>query len=174
VGKKEQGYIDESKNRDLIMQTAPEIVSEHSVEVLEFRELRKKSPMQEILSDLVKDFGIVYVTSITRDGCSGCETQKPLFKELAGRVTVEHSSSVYFRNIHVHSSEDDKQESWESKRVFHHAAYPTYMIHVRSHAGPLEVFRAIYPSMEELEKQVRETFELADLYKSETGTKIHS
>ncbi len=83
------------------MKAAAEIVSEHSLEVLEFRELRRKSPRQETLSDVVKDFGIVYVTSITGKGCSGCETQKPLFKELAGRMIGQHAGKVRFTNIHV-------------------------------------------------------------------------
>ena len=61
----------------------------------------------------------------------------------------------------------DKHESWNSKRIFCHAAYPTYMIHVKSHVGPLEIYRSVYPPMEELEKQIKESFELADFYKTE-------
>ncbi len=156
------------------MIASAETASEHSLEVLHFRELKRKPPREQTLSDLVKNFGIVYVTSITRHGCSGCKTQKPLFKELAGRMTVEHAGRVHFTNIHVQYREDDKQESWESKRVFGHAAYPTYMIHIRSQAGPLEVFRAVYPSMEELEKQVEGSFELADFYKSEAQPRVGS
>ena len=158
---------------DLLTAVA-ETVSNHSLEALEFRELKKRLHGRETLSELVKDFGIVYVTAITRQGCSGCETQKPLFKELAGKMSSDHAGKVHFTNIHVHNREDEKEESWESKRTFHHAAYPTYMIHVRSNAGPLEVFRAIYPSMEELEKQVEETFELADFYKNEAETRLES
>ncbi len=41
------------------------------------------------------------------------------------------------------------------------------MIHVRSRFGPLELYRAIYPSMSELEKQVGEALELADYYKTD-------
>ena len=149
------------------MTAVAEIVSDRSIEALEFRELESRFPGRELLSELVKDSGIVYVTSITRRGCSGCETQKPLFNELARKMVSGHPSRVRFTSVHVQYGEDEKEESWESKRVFRHAAYPTYMIHVRSKAGPLEVFRAVYPSMEELEKQVRETFELADFYKSE-------
>ncbi len=149
-----------------------ETVSNWSLEALEFRELTKRFPGRETLSELVKDFGIVYVTSITRQGCSGCETQKPLFKELAGKMSSDYAGKVHFTNLHVHYGEDEKEESWESKRIFRHAAYPTYMIHVRSKVGPLEVFRAIYPSMEELEKQVKEILELADLYKNEAETRV--
>ncbi len=151
---------------------AAETFSDHSPESLEFCELKKQFAGRETVSELVKDFGIVYVTSITRQGCSGCETQKPLFKELAERMGSDYPSKAHFTNVHVQYDENKKEESWESKRIFRHAAYPTYMIYVRSRAGPLEVFRAIYPSMEELEKQIKETFELADLYKNEAETKV--
>ncbi len=154
------------------MTAVADTVSNYSLEALEFRELKNRFPGGETLSGLVKDFGIVYVTSITRQGCSGCETQKPLFKELAERMGSDYPSKAHFTNVHVQYDESKKEESWESKRIFRHAAYPTYMIYVRSRAGPLEVFRAIYPSMEELEKQVKETFELADLYKNEAETKV--
>ncbi len=154
------------------MTAVAETVSDRSLEVLGFRELEGRFPGREPLPELVKDFGIVYVTSITRQGCSGCETQKPLFRELARKMVSDHSGRVSFTNVHVQYREDEKEESWESKQVFHHAAYPTYMIHVRSRAGPLEVFRAVFPSMEELEKQVRETFELADFYKSEAEAMV--
>ncbi len=151
-----------------------ETVSDYSIEALEFGELKARFRGREPLSELVKDFGVVYVTSITRQGCSGCETQKPLFKELAGKMVSDYAGRVRFTNVHVQYSDDEKEESWESKRVFRHAAYPTYMIHVRSKAGPLEVFRTVYPAMEELEKQVRETLELADFYKSETETMVQT
>lgn len=119
------------------------------------------------MSELVSEFGIVYISAVTRDGCSGCEEQKPLFNALARTMTTENSEKVRFRRLHVHYREDDKKDSWDSKRAFGHAAYPTYMIHVKSHVGPLEIYRSIYPPMEELEKQIRETFDLAEHYKTE-------
>jgi hypothetical protein len=63
--------------------------------------------------------------------------------------------------------DSDRAESWESKRMFRHAAYPTYLVHVRSRKGILEVFRAVYPTMEQLEKQTRESLDLAKFYKDE-------
>jgi hypothetical protein len=74
---------------------------------------------------------------------------------------------VHFANVHVRYAEDDQAESWESKKVFRHAAYPTYLVHVRSKKGVLEVYRAVYPTMEELEKQTRESLDLAKFYKDE-------
>ncbi len=69
--------------------------------------------------------------------------------------------------IHVRYSDLDVSQSGEAKKVLHHAAYPTYAISVRSKFGPLEVYRAIYPSMDELEKQIRESLDLAEYYKAD-------
>ncbi len=119
------------------------------------------------LARIVEDYGTVYVTSITRDGCPGCEEQKPLYEELAGRTELEHPGKTVFSNVHVHSREGFYKESEEAKTMFRHVAYPTYMIHIRSRHGILEAYRAVYPMMEELGKQVTEAFELADHYKKE-------
>ena len=149
------------------MLTATETVTESPLEVIEFSSSMKK-PLAEILPGLVSQLGVVYITSLTRTGCSGCETQKPLFEALATKMTLENRNKVKFRRIHVNYQENDRRDSWDSKKTFGHAAYPTYMIHVKSQVGPLEIYRAIYPSMEEIEKQVKENLELAEFYKTES------
>jgi len=143
-----------------------EAVSKETPEVVEFSQMKSQTTA-ETLTELVREFGVVYVTALTRQGCSGCETQKPLFQRLAEGMSRENSARVRFRSLHVSYQDGDKRESWNSKRIFGHAAYPTYMIHVRSHVGPLEIYRSVYPPMEELEKQIKESFELADFYKTE-------
>jgi hypothetical protein len=143
-----------------------EVVLNGVPEIVEFNQLKSRTTA-EALTQLVSEFGIVYVTSLTRQGCSGCETQKPLFKSLAEKVNRENPNRVRFRSFHVNYQDGDKHESWKSKGIFGHAAYPTYMIHVKSHVGPLEIYRSVYPPMEELEKQIKESFELADFYKTE-------
>ncbi len=130
-----------------------------NVEVIEFQRLKDLSDT-DAAEALAKEFGIVYVIAITRDGCSGCMEQKPLFRELAQKMKSDLGG-----NVHVRYAEDDRKESWDSKRIFRHAAYPTYLVHVRSKNGVLEVYRAIYPNMEELEKQTRESLDLAKFYK---------
>lgn len=82
-------------------------------------------------------------------------------------MSGESPERVRFRSFHVNYQDGDKRESWNSKGIFGHAAYPTYMIHVKSHVGPLEIYRSVYPPMEELEKQIKESFELANFYKTE-------
>lgn len=134
------------------------------VKLLEFQHLSSLGDPVEVL---VSELGVVYVTAITRDGCSGCVEQKPLFGALAEKMGSELSSKVSFADVHVRQVDGDRAESWESKKLFRHAAYPTYLVHVKSKAGPLEIYRAIYPSMDELEKQVRESLELAQFYKDE-------
>ena len=132
---------------------------------IEFKDL--VSAGDDSLAEIVKDYGTVYVTSITRDGCSGCEEQKPLYQELAGKIEQEHPGKTVFSNVQVHSKEGVYKESEEAKTVFRHVAYPTYMVHVKSRHGILEAYRAVYPHMEELGKQVTESYELADHYKKE-------
>jgi hypothetical protein len=118
---------------------------------------------------LVKEYGVVYVTSITRDGCSGCEEQKPLFRELAGKIRKEHPSKSKFIDVHISYRDGDYRESEQAKSAFHHASYPTYLVHVKSRFGPLEHYRAAYPTMEELEKHVVDAFELAETYQTDAA-----
>jgi hypothetical protein len=141
-------------------------MAQNELEVIEFPGSIRRT-MAEAISSLVSDYGIVYVTSLTRQGCSGCEEQKPLFEALAAKISRENSGKVKFRRVHMNYRDDDKRDSWESKRIFGHGAYPTYMVHVKSHVGPLEIYRAVYPSMDELERQIRENLELAEFYKTE-------
>lgn len=86
---------------------------------MEFQRL-DASDKDNLIDMFVKDFGIVYVTSITRDGCSGCAEQKPLFHELAGRMNAKYPGQVRFTNVHIRYQPDDQKESWEAKKVFGH------------------------------------------------------
>lgn len=126
---------------------------------------------KDVLPLLVRDYGIVYVTSITRDGCSGCMEQKPLFEKLAEKIEKEHPGKTNFSNIHIHYKENHPDESQEAKSMLGHASYPTYMVHVNSRHGPLEHYRAAYPKMEELENQIVNAFELAQHYMNESDKK---
>jgi hypothetical protein len=137
------------------------------VRELEFAALDGASSFEAQMERMMPSLGVVYVTAITRDGCSGCIEQKPLFNELAAKIETQHSRLVSFSRIHIQYSEANVSQSATAKKTFRHGAYPTYMIHVRSRFGPLELYRAIYPSMSELEKQVGEALELAEHYKTD-------
>src|SRR5438132_4479233 len=144
----------------MALTVSSQVISDKSVEVIDFQRL-KGLPDNGAVEALVKESGVVYVTVLTRDGCSGCMEQKPLFRELAQKMNLDLGGRVHFANVHVRYAEDDRAESWESKRVFRHAAYPTYLVHVRSKNGVLAVYRALYRNMEVLEKQSGECLELA-------------
>jgi hypothetical protein len=146
--------------------TVIETVAHSQLEVIEFPGSIKRT-MAEAIASLISDYGVVYVTSLTRQGCSGCAEQQPIFEALAAKMSHENSGKVKFRRVHMNYREDDQRDSWDSKRIFGHGAYPTYMVHVKSHVGPLEIYRAVYPSMDELERQIRENLELAEFYKTE-------
>jgi hypothetical protein len=124
------------------------------------------------ISHLVKEYGVVYVTAITRDGCSGCEEQKPLFRELAGKVGKEHPSKSKFIDVHIAYHDGDVHESEQAKMVLRHGSYPTYLVHVKSRLGPLEHYRAAYPTMEELEKHIVDAFELAETYQADAAKQV--
>ena len=155
------------------MTLSAEVVTKGIPEIVEFNKLKIRTT-EEALTELVSELGIVYVTALTRQGCSGCETQKPLFRTLTERLSQENPEKIRFRSYHVNYQDGDKRESWKSKRIFGHAGYPTYTIHVKSHVGPLEIYRSVYPPMEELEKQIKESFELAEFYKVEAETAARS
>ena len=139
------------------------------VRKLDFKNLVAEG--KDVFPVLVNDYGTVYVTSITRDGCSGCTEQKPLFEKLAEKIGREHPGKAKFSNIHVHYQESHEDESQEAKNILGHASYPTYMVHVNSRYGPLEHYRVAYPKMEELETQILNAFDLAKHYKDETQKK---
>jgi len=135
------------------------------VERVDFTRLEKAG--SDKLNLIVQDYGTVYVTSITRDGCSGCIEQKPLYQQLAQKLTEAHPGTVRFSNVHIQYQDGDMKQSEEAKRLLGHGSYPTYMVHVKSRFGPLEHYRAAYPKMEELERQVKDAFELAEHYKKD-------
>ena len=148
------------------MTVSSQLSAHENVELVEFQRMKGLSD-NDAIEALAKELGIVYVTAITRDGCSGCIEQKPLFRRLARKMSSDLAERVHFSNVHVRYVDSDRGESWESKKMFRHAAYPTYLVHVRSKKGVLEVFRAVYPTMKELEKQTRESLDLAKFYKDE-------
>jgi len=147
-----------------------EVGLDSPVTELDFKQFQetRSSP----LLNIVNDFGVVYVTAITRDGCSGCEEQKPMFRELAGKLEKEHAGRTLFSDIHVTYRDGDVGESELSKIALKHGSYPTYMVHVKSRLGPLEHYRAAYPTMQELEKHTVDAFELAEAYQTDAAKQV--
>ncbi len=63
-----------SKMVDIL--TTTETGSSCELELVNFQELERGNA-SATMSELVGEYGVVYITSLTRQGCSGCETQKP-------------------------------------------------------------------------------------------------
>lgn len=124
------------------------------------------------LSNVVKDYGVVYVTAITRDRCSGCEEQKPMFRKLAEELRDRYPGKTEFSDVHVRYAEGEVRESEQAKAALRHGSYPTYLVHVKSRLGPLEHYRAAYPGMDELEKHVLDAFELAEFYQKDAAKQV--
>src|SRR3989442_2714471 len=99
----------------IVLTVSSQVISDKSVEVIDFQRF-KGLPDDGAVEALVKEVGVVYVTALTRDGCSGCMEQKPLFRDLSERMNSDLCGLVHFPNVHVSYSEDDRLKSWESTR----------------------------------------------------------
>src|ERR1700745_3835674 len=94
---------------------------------VEFATLDGASPVEAQMERMMASLGVVYVTAITRDGCSGCIEQKPLFNELAVKMETQHSRLVSFSRIHIQYSEANVAQSAVATKNFRHGAVPTFM-----------------------------------------------
>ena len=70
--------------------------------VLDFAELKKTLDAEgsRPLETLLKKSGVVYVLMVTRDRCSSCQEQKPLFETLANRTKKKHADKIEFFRVH--------------------------------------------------------------------------
>ncbi|MEM2103251.1 MAG: hypothetical protein QXM22_07045, partial [Candidatus Bathyarchaeia archaeon] len=110
-----------------------------------------------------------YVIAITRDGCPGCEKQKPLFDALASRMKKKHGEKVVFTRVHIRYSQNYTTESTRSKDVFHHYFYPTNLILIRTRdRGAFEYYRNAAPEISELEKNLESAIETAVMLEKES------
>ncbi len=103
----------------------------------------------------------VYVYALTRDRCSGCEIQKPLFEKLASQIHEKYGDQVEFGSIHVSQDEQFTEKLKDFRRVLRFAAYPTYLILLRTEVGIVEIYRGIEPPMEEIARNIDIGLELA-------------
>jgi len=93
-----------------LLTLSAEVVTREIPEIVDFNKLKSQTA-EEALAELVSELGIVYVTALTRQGCSGCETQKPLFRTLAEKMSQENPEKIRFRSYHVNYQDGDKRES---------------------------------------------------------------
>ncbi|MCW3981798.1 MAG: thioredoxin family protein [Candidatus Bathyarchaeota archaeon] len=135
-----------------------------TVNVIEFAALQEQlvATSGTLLGYLAPDVGKVYVVAVTRDACSACEKQKPKLSELSKDTGQKHQDSVVFTRIHVGYSENSKEESRRSKDILGHYFYPTNMVLIRTpDRGPIELYRNVASSMDELGKNIEKALEIA-------------
>jgi len=140
-----------------------------AVKLLNFSELKKALDKKniEFADYFVKNFGIAYVTVVTREKCSGCERQKTSFEKLSDRMKSKHGNRVEFVRVHAYYSQEKKEETMQCLDAFHTVAFPTYVIYVRNHQGKnRETYRAVEPPMSEIERNIKTSVELAVWFES--------
>jgi len=111
---------------------------------------------------LVKKLGTAYVIAVTREKCSGCENQKPLFEKLSDKMQSDHGNRVEFLRIHSDFSAESKEEAMRCLEAFQTVAFPTYVIIIKDDQGKdRETYRSIEPPMSEIERNIKMSVELA-------------
>jgi len=135
-----------------------------SVLRLSFEQFAEKSGSSDghPLSPLIQNDKKVHVFALTRDRCSGCETQKPLYENLAASMEQKYRGQVQFATIHVSETDRFRDRLREFRRILRFAAYPTYLILMREDDEIVETYRAIEPPMEDIARNIDLSVELAN------------
>ena len=139
------------------------------VKVLAFSKLKQalSERNMEFTDFLVKKFGVAYVVAVTREKCSGCEQQKPLFEKLSDKMKNKHNNRVDFVRVHARFNPDNKEETMQCLDMVQTVAFPTYLVYVRNQQGKSrETYRAVEPPMNEIERNVKTAVELANWFES--------
>lgn len=117
-------------------------------------------PAKEPLAALTQHEKTVYVYALTRDRCTGCEIQKPLYEKLANQTQEKYGDRVEFGSIHVSQDDQFKGKLQDFRRLLRFAAYPTYLILLRTDLDVVEIYRGIEPPMEEIARNIDLAIEL--------------
>ena len=119
----------------------------------------RQTPQDPLAAFLAND-KTVHVFALTRDLCPGCEIQKPLYEKLADGVSQNHGDQVKFYSIHVSNQEQFREKLEDFRRILKFAAYPTYLILLKTGFGTVETYRAIEPPMKDIERNIDVAVEL--------------
>jgi hypothetical protein len=137
-----------------------------AINKVEFSELEKDTSKtgKPVLDFLAPEIGRAYVITITRDGCSACERQKPKLGRLAATLKQKHGDNVIFTRIHIKCSSNSQEESKRSKSMLGHYFYPTNLILFRTHdRGAIEYYKNSSPTTNELKKNIEIAIEIANM-----------
>lgn len=134
-----------------------------SIARLTYEEFSKKVKQlaHDPITPLIEQEKVVYVYALTRDRCTGCEIQKPLFEKLADQTHEKYGDRVKFNSIHVSQDEQFREKLQDFRHVLKFAAYPTYLILLKTELGTVETYRGIEPPMEEISRNIAIAIELA-------------
>jgi len=135
-----------------------------TVDRLTYEEFLSKTeqPSENPFAHLIQKEKTVYVYALTRDLCSGCEIQKPLYERLAESIREKYQGQVRFGSIHVSQEDKFREKLQDFRRLLKFAAYPTYLVLLKTEVGIVEVYRGIEPPMEELARNIDLAVELAN------------
>jgi hypothetical protein len=140
-----------------------------AIKVLNFSEIQKTldASGREPLDILAEKTGTTYVVAVTREKCSGCEKQKPLFERLSDRMKKKYDCLEFFR-VNSSFNPQRNEETKQCADAFHTVAFPTYIIGVRDNEGNCrETYRSIEPPMSEIERNIKTGVEIATWFKQE-------
>ena len=137
-----------------------------AIDKVDFAKLEKEvlKANKRSLDFLAPKIGKTYVISITRDGCSACEKQKPKLGRLATILKQKHGDNVIFTRIRIKYTSNTQEESKRSKSMLGHYFYPTNLILFRTHdRGAIEYYRSSSPTINELKRNIEIAIEIANM-----------
>jgi thiol-disulfide isomerase/thioredoxin len=141
------------------------------VKVLDFEKLKALDAGNRPLDILVKKSEVVYVIMVTRDRCSSCQQQKPLFEKLAGKIQKKHAGRIEFFRVHSHYNSKGKEEAAHCLNAFHTAGFPTYIIAAKDNEGnTVELYRSLDAPINEIERNIDVSFSVLDLIRERNTT----
>jgi thiol-disulfide isomerase/thioredoxin len=140
---------------------------------LDFARLKKTLVKNNLepLDMLVKKRGIVYVLMITREMCSSCQQQKPMFEKLSKRNKNKHAGQIEFVRIDCFYNRQRREEAKQCLDSFHIAGFPTYIVATRNDKGKaVEIYRSLDASAREIERNIKLCFLMLDVFKERNKT----
>jgi thiol-disulfide isomerase/thioredoxin len=144
------------------------------IKILDFEKLRKTLDAgSKPLVSLVKEPEVVYVVMVTRDKCSSCQEQEPLFEKLAGKIRKKHVGQIEFLRVHSSFSFERKEEARQCLNAFHIAGFPTYIIAIKDSEGNiLETYRSLEAPISEIERNINVGFSGLGLIRERSRTNV--
>jgi len=129
---------------------------------LVYEDFMKRVQGKDAFEVLAEAERVIHVYALTRDRCAGCQTQKPLFEKLAASMSEKYGGKVRFGIIHVSENTDFRMKLQDLRRVLKFAAYPTYLILIKTEIGVVETYRGIEPPMDEIARNIDLAVELVN------------